>query len=434
MVALNLPTPGGDNDTWGTLLNDALTGLNDSKVGKGELVLNVKDYGAVGDGVADDTAAISAALAAARPQKGRVRFEPNATYLVSSTLVITGCHLEGRGATLKIPNGADLTGVQVLQLSGGATIEGLAIDLNKANTTDTGVATHGLGIYCYGAAGWTDRLVIRDVEIKNGYHAAVQLVTGAAITDGADAPRSRTLLDNVRVTGCGSGVFASKVDGLTIRDSTFDTLTADGVWANLCNRLKVKDCTLTDATGHGIVTLYCAGQVISGNTASGCGDSGITLGGGSATNVESRYATVAGNICRGNTQHGITLDTTKSGASTTPVPLHATVAANVCEGNGTHGINATNSSHLAISGNVCQANTLTGINLSTADTTIDGNHCTGNGSKGVGLNGNASFPNYGRHRIGVNTVAGNTVGGYVVESASVTDVSWASLTTVNPAP
>jgi hypothetical protein len=47
-------------------------------------VVNVKDFGAVGDGVADDTAAIQAALDL---QKGPV-FMPNGVYLVSSEIVI----------------------------------------------------------------------------------------------------------------------------------------------------------------------------------------------------------------------------------------------------------------------------------------------------------------------------------------------------------
>jgi hypothetical protein len=48
-------------------------------------VLNVKDFGAKGDGVTDDTVAIQAALNA-YPNGKRIIYLPNATYLVSSTL------------------------------------------------------------------------------------------------------------------------------------------------------------------------------------------------------------------------------------------------------------------------------------------------------------------------------------------------------------
>lgn len=52
-------------------------------IGKGELVINVKDYGAKGDGVTDDTAAINAALALG----GRV-YAPVGTYHVSGELKV----------------------------------------------------------------------------------------------------------------------------------------------------------------------------------------------------------------------------------------------------------------------------------------------------------------------------------------------------------
>lgn len=58
-------------------------------VGKGSLFLNVKDYGAKGDGVTDDSAAISTALTAAT---GKSLYFPSGTYIVRSAarLVIVG--------------------------------------------------------------------------------------------------------------------------------------------------------------------------------------------------------------------------------------------------------------------------------------------------------------------------------------------------------
>jgi len=50
--------------------------------------VNVLDYGAVGNGTTDDTAAFLAALAAC-PSGGEIYLPPNATYLISQTLVLT---------------------------------------------------------------------------------------------------------------------------------------------------------------------------------------------------------------------------------------------------------------------------------------------------------------------------------------------------------
>ncbi len=54
------------------------------KMSKGELLVNVKDYGAKGDGSTDDTTAIKAALTAL--PEGNVLFFPVGTYMISSPL------------------------------------------------------------------------------------------------------------------------------------------------------------------------------------------------------------------------------------------------------------------------------------------------------------------------------------------------------------
>lgn len=74
--------------TVGKTIKDTYGPTNGARpVGKGELVINVKDYGAKGDGVADDTAAIIAAEAAAYALGGDVRlFIPTGPYRTSGTI------------------------------------------------------------------------------------------------------------------------------------------------------------------------------------------------------------------------------------------------------------------------------------------------------------------------------------------------------------
>lgn len=65
---------------------DMVTGMLPFSMIEGA-VLNVLDYGAVGDNVHDDTAAFEAAIAAAAPYK--TIYIPNGTYKITSTLTIT---------------------------------------------------------------------------------------------------------------------------------------------------------------------------------------------------------------------------------------------------------------------------------------------------------------------------------------------------------
>lgn len=69
-------------------------------IGKGELVIDVTDYGALGDGVADDTGAFNAAIAAA-VASGRELWVPGGTYLVEAPILVQNTsdfhiHMEGR--------------------------------------------------------------------------------------------------------------------------------------------------------------------------------------------------------------------------------------------------------------------------------------------------------------------------------------------------
>jgi hypothetical protein len=134
----------------------ALTGY----VQKGKLVLNVKDapYNAVGDGVADDTAAVQAALNAAN---GSIVFFPQGIYGISAPLILTdNTILTGIGQSLypnfttdwqnAVPSwGTKLSTIQYLPtlhgniFSGGnyCTIENLVIRCGQLRTTADNIFT-----------------------------------------------------------------------------------------------------------------------------------------------------------------------------------------------------------------------------------------------------------------------------------------------------
>lgn len=86
-------------------------GLADA-VNAAKVFVNVKDYGAVGDGIANDSAAAKAALEAARDSGGGVVLFPEGTYYWPTTVqVYSNTVVEGRGATFVKKPGTGYTAV-----------------------------------------------------------------------------------------------------------------------------------------------------------------------------------------------------------------------------------------------------------------------------------------------------------------------------------
>lgn len=115
--------------------------------------VSVKDFGAVGDGVADDTAAVQAAIAFFATTRGTVYF-PSGVYLVSATInVPAGIRLlgESQGETVF---GTPVRGSQILYLGTGiavsidgalAGIEHMVVRGNAAAVGPTGILINGDG-------------------------------------------------------------------------------------------------------------------------------------------------------------------------------------------------------------------------------------------------------------------------------------------------
>lgn len=162
-------------------------------------VTNVLDYGALGDGVADDTAAIQAALVACRASAQRVLYLPAGTYKVAPTggdlfaLNVQGLTVAGDGigrTILRDADGIALTNhVRRIAISApNVTVRDLTIQgsASMSGTYDTGgvdVVTGGLyfriervevvGIYGYGSAGGAGFDCYQDAAVGGGWQWGV---------------------------------------------------------------------------------------------------------------------------------------------------------------------------------------------------------------------------------------------------------------------
>ena len=142
-------------------LDAALDAALDGKVDKGALVVDVHDYGAVGDGAADDTPALTAALAAAA-NGGVVKLRQGRLYRVDSTWTINKpCTVDGAGASII----ATVPGLTMIDVTASDVIlTGFRVNGPGGSYVD---GAHGIRIQGAAAAAPIRRVSIRNVEVGN---------------------------------------------------------------------------------------------------------------------------------------------------------------------------------------------------------------------------------------------------------------------------
>lgn len=140
-----------------------------------DFVNNVQDvaFGAVGDGITDDTVAIAAALAV-----GGITVFPAGTYLTDPIVLDTGAHLVGAGVghyaatalpssqrtILELKDNSNAPVVQIPDGSWGVILESLEVDGNAANqTTGNRYGVH----FAAAASPSADNACLRDVQVYN---------------------------------------------------------------------------------------------------------------------------------------------------------------------------------------------------------------------------------------------------------------------------
>jgi hypothetical protein len=179
---------GGTTDASLVTYNPPFTGGVETTVeAKLAETVSVKDFGAVGDGVTDDTTAMQAAVDA-MAGVGAVFF-PAGTYLgfvdVPDDTVLYG---EGESSIIKLPTGANRAAIQSLDTSGGndnVQIFRLQVDGNRAGQTN--LIAHGINV-----DGACNNWFVTQCKITNTYGHGVQI-------RGGGVPANSTVADNIRV-------------------------------------------------------------------------------------------------------------------------------------------------------------------------------------------------------------------------------------------
>lgn len=386
---------------------------------------NVLAFGAKGDGVTDDTAALQAAITACL---GKHLHIPAGTYLVSSQLSIdsaSGITITGDGYGSVLKSSASGTHIVLLvQRTGFTAVNGLRLSNFRIDGNGRGQLDAGL-LTVNNAVGF----VLERLWIENGTR-----VSGASGVNGVSFSAGNTggtgglgvIRDcYIRNTSKAAINWTSEsvsalIAGNVIRDIAGNG-TAPGIQVNGGYNAKVLDNHITNTEGPGIYVANGSGEsrhvVISGNTIEACGATSTTQGDGilvTGTAATGRLV-IANNVLADN-------GTNTNGGSGISLTGHdnVVVTGNLARNNRYDGIRVSGCNHLAITGNRCTGNNLAaasfagGIQLrgTCAHVSVVGNHCsddkgTKTQSYGVILDGSATLTHL---TIVDNHLAGNAAG------------------------
>ena len=125
---------------------------------------DVRAYGAVGNGVADDTVAIQAALDAASPTATAVFFPPG-TYMVSNLLLPAPCVIQG--SSLKFPVLKMIAGSVGNMIEDDGNAQGVSLSNLQIHGNDNNAngVVLGFNTYAHGGGAYLENLLIRNFDL-----------------------------------------------------------------------------------------------------------------------------------------------------------------------------------------------------------------------------------------------------------------------------
>lgn len=366
----------------------------------GGLVVNVRApaFGAVGDGVADDTAAIQAAINATAA--GGVCYFPRGTYLLTSTeaAILVGRSqvvLAGDGATVSVLRVADdSAAARVLTLSrrSDVHVRDLGFDAGASPTASGIWASSADAVprnlrvsrcrftgFMRGGAATTSAAVY--TWTTDGVHVADSEFVGCGRAVTVDQPDGAATIVGNRITA-GPGEMAT---GILVRRASGVSESAVTVARNTVTGARV-DPSGQGAEGHGIAVFRVQDVHVVDNHCEGNGR-------GILVSNQSFGAVVRGNTCVDNSDAGIrcepeiTRQDTTVGAAGERRGL--TVIGNVCRDNAAIGAPTGANSGIGIALSYAAGSTVSGNTVH--DNTGDGIFCD---SDRVAIVGNVVYNNF----------------------------------------
>ena len=309
----------------------------------------VKDFGATGDGVSDDTAAFVKAFAAVSAYGGGVVYVPPGRYRVSKLFVPAGCVLTGAGTASWIQLLDDSNATMLNIVGADVTVSNLQLDGNASGQSNTSALNDAVGIFAP-----AQRVRIHDCWIHDAIGYQVVAFPGCS-----DIVVARNIVSGGAEEGIecqGSSDF--RAVGNLVQGSGKNGIY---VWSNT-------------AQGGTCGSAAIAGNVVSDWSRTSFGWGGIVVDDG-ATDVS-----ITGNALAGTPGTGTGIAVSSEG----PPPQRVAVTGNAVASTNV-GVRVRNSRHTAVSGNAVSDTGAEGIQVWNAVTGISvaGNVVDRSGTAGV---------------------------------------------------
>lgn len=262
-----------------------------------------EDFGAIGDGVNDDTPFLVAALATGRRVNGK---GPGSTYLCRHPLNLNaGQILDGNGATLKRPAQAVTTTTSAI--NSGATIQIVVAALSGG--TGAGAWSLKVGDFITVEKSGIYDGTARQISAIDTNTKTITVSTPFVFTSASGTVNVRHAYWQIQVGAAHARVRNLTVDGNSANWSWNRTWLSAGILSYAgSDGMRVKDCVVINQPGDGIQVGLARGIHIKDNWISDCKGRGICWAGTSANRG-------VGNRCINNYIYNADLDST---ADTSP--------------------------------------------------------------------------------------------------------------------